>query len=146
MAKELKETKEFTSAELMEIIAQQREALEVLAAQVNMQAAALGMAEVLPHTLDPKDHPSYIPHGSEKHAALLGLVHVDGDETKDVPTKDGWKLNDLTAYGVAARPEYLREVLRQKVSELNTPPPTYQSTDKRAPFYAPPMFQPEPLG
>jgi len=45
-------------------------------------------------------------------------------------------------YGPSARPEYLRRVLAQYVSELTTLPPEVQSDDPLAPNYAPPMWMP----
>ena len=84
-------------------------------------------------------NPDYIPHGSDRHAAHLGLVKAkEGDE----PQQDGWTLADITMYGPSARPEYLRRVLAQYVSELTTLPPEVQSDDPRAPNYAPPMWVP----
>lgn len=76
--------------------------------------------------------------GSDRHADHIGLKKASED---DVPRLDGWALVDITAYGPAARPEYLREVLRQKVSTLQSgPPPEPQSEDEFAPHYAPPMW------
>ena len=53
----------------------------------------------------------YVPHGSDQHAGLLGLRKAEKD---DEPQRDGWALQDVTMY----RPEYLVQILRQKVSEL----------------------------
>ena len=81
----------------------------------------------------------YIAHGSDGHAAFLGLVKAEeGDE----PQQDGWTLADITMYGPSARPEFLRRVLAQKVSELTTLPPETQSEDPRLPNYAPTMWVP----
>jgi hypothetical protein len=55
----------------------------------------------------------FVPHGSDQHAALLGLRKGEDGE---------WVLDDPTIYGPAARPEFLEHVLRQKVAALNTPP------------------------
>jgi len=79
-----------------------------------------------------------VEFGSDQHAGLLGLKKASED---DVPQLDGWALIDVTVHGPAARPEYLREVLRQKVSTLQSgPPPTPQSEDPLADNYAPPMW------
>lgn len=83
--------------------------------------------------------PDYVEHGSDRHAALLGLRKAEeGDE----PQLEGWTLIDLTAFGPAARPEYKREVLRQKVSSLTSDAPAVQSDDPLAPGYAPPLWMP----
>lgn len=70
----------------------------------------------------------------------LGLRKAEeGDE----PQLEGWTLADLTAFGPSARPEYKREVLRQKVSSLlSGPAPVPQSDDPLAPNYAPPIIDP----
>jgi len=84
-------------------------------------------------------NPDYIAHGSDRHAAFLGLVKAEeGDE----PQQDGWTLADITMYGPSARPEYLKRVLAQKVSELTTLPPETQSENPLAPNFAPPMWVP----
>lgn len=87
----------------------------------------------------PAGDPNYIAHGSDKHAALLGLKEA---EEHDVPQHEGWALQDVTQYGASARPEFLEQVLRQKVNELTTPFAQVQSDDPRAPNYAPPLWQP----
>ena len=82
----------------------------------------------------------YVEFGSDRHAMLLGLRKAEKD---DELQRDGWTLEDLTAFGPAARPEYLREVLRQKVSALGSgPPPTPQSDDPLGPHYAPSILDP----
>jgi len=89
-----------------------------------------------------KDKPTnldYIAHGSDGHAAFLGLIKAEKD---DEPQRDGWTLADITMYGPSVTPEYLRRVLAQKVSELTTLPPVMQSDDPRLPNYAPPMWTP----
>ena len=87
-----------------------------------------------------KTRPDYVKHGSDRHAEeVLGLRKaVEGDE----PQLEGWTLVDLTAFGPTARPEYKREVLRQKVSTLMSPVPKLQSDDPLAPNYAPPLWMP----
>ncbi len=91
------------------------------------------MAKTKPTNLD------YIEHGSDGHAAFLGLVEA---ENGDEPQQDGWALADVTMYGPAATPQYLKQTLAQKVSELVTPPPEVQSDDPRLPNYAPTMWVP----
>jgi len=83
-----------------------------------------------------RDH---IEHGSEQHAAMIGLRRAGGEDTYQV---DGWTLADITAFGPAARPEFLEQVLRQKVAVLTSPVPVLQSDDPNAPNYAPPMWMP----
>ena len=57
---------------------------------------------------------------------------------------DGWTLVDLTMFGSQVTETYLREVIRQKVSELKAgAPPVPQSDDPRKPGYAPPMWEPK---
>lgn len=80
-----------------------------------------------------------IPHGSDGHAAFLGLIEAEED---DEPQLGGWALADITMYGPSARPEFLRRILAQKVSELTTPMPEMQSDDPRLPHYAPSMWVP----
>ena len=77
----------------------------------------------------------YVPHGSDQHAGLLGLRKAEKD---DEPQRDGWALQDVTMY----RPEYLVQILRQKVSELLSKAPKVQSEDPMAPHYAPPIWRP----
>lgn len=84
----------------------------------------------------PKD---YVAHGSDQHAVMLGLRKAT---TADKLELNGWTLNDITAYGPAARPEFLEATLAQKVNELETPPAMPQSEDVRKPNYAPPMHVP----
>jgi hypothetical protein len=59
------------------------------------------------------DDLNYIAHGSDEHAAMLGLVKGTGGK---------WQLEDITQYGPNARKEFLDAVLAQKVSELETLP------------------------
>lgn len=84
-------------------------------------------------------NPDYVAHGSARHAALLGLVEATKD---DVPQWEGYALADLTMYGPAARPEFLLQTLKQKVSELTSPSLAVQSKDPLAPNYAPPLWLP----
>jgi len=75
----------------------------------------------------------YIAHGSAEHAALLGLRKADKD---DGIQHDGWTLVDLTMFGPQVTETYLREVIRQKVSELKSPAPA-------VPENAPAMWVPK---
>lgn len=84
----------------------------------------------------PAGNLDYVEPGSDRHAAMLGLKKAD---EYDNPTQDGWALQDVTAYGPAARPEFLAQTLRQKVSELTSGPYKPQSEDPFAPNYAPPL-------
>ena len=78
----------------------------------------------------------HVPHGSARHAAILGLI-------PDKENSLGYRLADSTAFGPQATPAYLEEVLRQKVSELKAgSPPIPQSDDNRKPNYAPPLWLP----
>lgn len=81
----------------------------------------------------------YIAHGSDGHAAFLGLVKAEED---DEPQRDGWTLADITLWGPSVTAEYLKRILAQKVSELTTLPPEVQSDDPLAPNYAPTMWVP----
>ena len=79
----------------------------------------------------------YIAHGSEGHAAILGLI-------PDKAAPDGYRLADPTAFGPQATQSYIDEVLRQKVTTLKAgAPPMPQSIDPRKPNYAPAMFVPD---
>jgi hypothetical protein len=81
-----------------------------------------------------------IEFGSKEHAYLLGLKEASKD---DSPQMSGWTLMDITAFGPQATENYIKEVLRQKVSELTSGgPPTPQSADPRKPNYAPPLWVP----
>jgi hypothetical protein len=85
-------------------------------------------------------NPDYVKHGSDRHAALLGLVPAEKD---DELQHEGWALGDLTLYGPMARPEFLTQMLKQKVNELCSPTPEMQSEDPSKPFYAPPIWEPD---
>ena len=83
----------------------------------------------------------FIKHGSPEHAAILGLRKAT---EKDDIKLDGWTLIDMTAFGPQATEAYLKEVLRQKVSELKSGAPGEpQSVDPRKPNYHPPMWNPD---
>jgi len=81
----------------------------------------------------------YIAHGSNEHAALLGLVKATKDDELQYK---GWTLADFTMYGVAVTELFLKQTLTQKVNELLTKPPKTQSTDPIKPHYAPKMWVP----
>lgn len=84
--------------------------------------------------------PRVVKHGSDDHASLLGLKKAEKDDAYQV---DGWTLVDVTAFGPQATEAYIKEVLRQKVSELKAgPPPMPQSKDPYKPNYAPPIWVP----
>jgi hypothetical protein len=93
-------------------------------------------------TVDPTERLDYVKHGSDRHALMIGLRLATED---DKLVKDGWTLADMTQFGPQATDDYMREVLRQKVSELTAPTPSPQSSDPREPNYAPPMWRPNPL-
>ncbi|NIV38677.1 MAG: hypothetical protein GWN58_57445 [Anaerolineae bacterium] len=87
-------------------------------------------------------NPDHIAFGSDEHAAILGLKKAGKD---DDPVLDDWALVDITAWGPEAMADdkaYLREILRQKVSNLTSEPPKMQSDDPLEPHYAPPMLIP----
>jgi hypothetical protein len=94
-----------------------------------------------------KDHPNglhqtdYVEHGSEQHAAIIGLRLAGGEDTYVREDSQGrkWTLVDVTAFGPQVTEAYIREVLRQKVSTLDAPPLEVQSDDPFAPNYAPPL-------
>ena len=83
----------------------------------------------------------FVKHGSERHAAILGLRKAtDADDLQ----LEGFTLLDMTAFGPQVTEAYLKEVLRQKVSELNSgAPPEPQSDDPRKPNYHPPIWNPD---
>ena len=81
-----------------------------------------------------------IGHGSEAHAALLGLRKATDD---DKIQHEGWAFGDLTQFGFNFRDEAVLDVLRQRVSELTTQPPVPQDKNPNAPNYLQPMWTPE---
>jgi len=88
---------------------------------------------------DKPTNPDYVAHGSDRHAAHLGLVKA---AKEDVPQMDGWALADITMWGPSATPEFLMQILKQKINELTIAPIVPQSDDPLAPNYAPPMWTP----
>lgn len=95
--------------------------------------------ERVTNPLAPKQN-DYVPHGSERHLALLGLRPAAKEETELV--FEGYTLADPTFAGPAATERYLAETLRQKVREFKSRPQMMQSDDPFAPNYAPKMFTP----
>lgn len=99
-----------------------------------------------PHTPVPlEERADYIAQGSDQHMAWLGLAKATEEDEKDesVLTYEGYKLLDVTAFGVTAKKDYLMAVLRQKVHQLTQPIPMPQSANRNAPNYAPPMWRPQ---
>jgi len=88
-------------------------------------------------------NPNFVKHGSDQHAMILGLRKATPSDKLE---HEGWTLVDITAFGPAARPEFLEAQLAQRVNELKNPPVKPQSRDPRKPNYAPPMWvPPEPV-
>jgi len=83
-------------------------------------------------TTGPHGQTDYIEHGSQEHAGLLGLRKAAKEDNLEL---NSWTLEDMTAYGPQATMDFLKEVLRQKVSELTGPAP-------KVPDNAPPMWEP----
>lgn len=83
----------------------------------------------------------FVPFGSEQHAALLGLREATAEDAYKREDSQGreWTLMDTTVFGPQVTKEYLSEVLRQKVAELDTTP-VVQSEERLEPGYAPPMI------
>ncbi len=81
----------------------------------------------------------FVKHGSDQHAALLGLKKAGKDDEFQI---EGWTLIDTTMFGPQVTDRYLSEVLRQKVATLKSPPPLPQSEDPRRPNYAPKLWVP----
>lgn len=110
--------------------------------QLTQALASRGITVVdAPASMDPKDRPDYVEFGSEMHARLLGLREAVDEDTYKRADGDGrvWTLEDTTVFGPQVTKEYIVEVLRQKVSELDTKP-VLQSTDRTKPGYAPLML------
>lgn len=127
-----------TVKELQEQVDEQAVTIQRLTGQL---AGLMAMVGVPQERVEPEERADHIEHGSDQHATLIGLVKATEDDPEG---HEGWKLSDLTMFGPRARPEYLKEVLRQKVSTLKNPMPTVQSDDPRKPDYAPPMWRPKP--
>jgi len=95
--------------------------------------------------LPARERPDYVPHGSEAHARLLGLVQVkEGDTTVCLATYTSprtgraFRLEDELAavrfYPGIDPEKAARLVLQQKAAELELAP--------EVPADAPPMFKP----
>ena len=111
------------------------EKVQKLTAQVDALMVALGQ-DAGPRVILPlEERPDYIERGSDGHASFLGLIRDEGSEL-------GWHLADTTQFGPQVTERYLQEVLRQKVSELHSETPEFQSVSPARPFYAPPMWRP----
>jgi hypothetical protein len=102
----------------------------------------------IPTDYDPKEHPpDYVEHGSDRHAALLGLVEVDGevsDEFIVYTSPDSGRMfrleDQITAFMHYPDPmQVARLVLRQKVSELEAgvPPVPKNAPDLWVPAFVP---------
>ncbi len=88
---------------------------------------------------EPEIQTDYVEHGSDRHAGMLGLKKA---KTNDKPKLDGWALEDIVSYGPTANKEFLEQLLRQKVNELEMKIPIPQSKDPLAPHFAPTLWQP----
>ena len=88
---------------------------------------------------EPEVQADFVPHGSDRHAGMLGLRKATED---DKPQLDGWALEDIVSYGPTVSPEFLEQLLRQKVNELLMKIPKTQSSDPLAPNFAPVMWRP----
>ena len=130
-----------TNKENEQQIAEQAAQIEALTRQVAGLLEAVGVPAG-PVMVAPEDRADYIEHGSDRHATFMGLVPAEED---DPFGHESWKLVDRTIFGPNARPEFLAEVLRQKVSSLKSPIPVMQSDDPRKPHYAPKMIIPREL-
>ncbi len=114
--------------------------LEQLQDQVAQLQRALGQ---LTGSYKPPSEPEVqtdnVPHGSDRHAGMLGLRKAKDD---DKPQIDGWALEDIVSYGPTVSPEFLEQLLRQKVNELSMKIPPTQSKDPLGAHFAPVMWRP----
>lgn len=108
-------------------LAERLEKIEVVLARLGINVEAMLVDEKEPTTMR-----DYIEFGSPAHADLLGLRKATSDDGVQL---EGWTLQDMTAFGPQATENYVREVLRQKVSELKAGKPT-------PPKNAPSMWRP----
>lgn len=101
------------------------------------------MAKKIAAPAGPAGNPDYVEPGSERHAAIIGLVPAqEGCEfVREDKQARRWTLADTTAWGPQATAAFLGEVLRQKVSTLDTPPVMPQSKNRNKPGYAPPLMR-----
>ena len=127
--------------QLEQQVLEQASQIEVLTRQLSDLMAMVGVPAGR-ETIAPQDRADFIKHGSPEHATFMGLVPAEEDDPLGY---EGWQLVDRTMFGPHARPEYLAEVLRQKVSSLKSSIPVIQSDDPRKPHYAPPMIIPQEL-
>lgn len=111
--------------------------LDELQAQVTALQAQLATltGQTQPKRAIPlEERPDYVPHGSDRHATLLGLKKDEQDE---------WILADplewILRYGPAATPEFLSLVRQQRINELTSKP---QVPADALPLWTPPLGQP----
>lgn len=96
--------------------------------------------------LPAEQRPDYIEFGSEAHAALLGLKKAQKDDP-EIYVINEWTLMDIATPLLSSRgsKEYVRELLRQKVTSLISGAPAIpQSESRLQPYYAPPLWEPSP--
>ncbi len=130
--------KEQTQAliEQNKLLAEQVALMKVELGSINKQLKQAGLAPQKPKVKKKlEEQPWYVKPGSDRHAYLLGLTQ---DEESDL----GWRLQDVTSWGPAARPEFLEQILVQRVNELTAPIPVIQSEDPLAANYAVPLWVP----
>ena len=112
--------------------------VKYLEAELARLTGKMPRAENIP----PEERPDFIPHGSERHAAFLGLRKAEkGEELQH----EGYALRDLTLFGVGVRPMFLKSILQQKVSQLLAEFPQTQSDSPMLPHFAPPMWVPDDI-
>ena len=118
----------------------QKDAIGALTAKVAELQRELGQ---LTGSYTPPEEPEvqadHVEHGSDNHAALLGLKKA---QDYDKPKLDDWALEDIVSWGPTTTQEFLENTLRGKVNELSTPFLTMQSKDPLAPHFAPAMWRP----
>jgi len=92
----------------------------------------------------PAGNSDYIEPGSKRHADILQLKEANEHDSYVLEDSKGrkWALIDATTFGPQVTEAYLKEVLRQRVRELETEPQTVQSDDPFAPGYSPRMIIP----
>ena len=90
-------------------------------------------------SVEPEEQVDYVEHGSDRHAGMLGLKKAAED---DKPQIDGWALEDIVSYGPTVSPEFLEQLLRQKVNELSMKIPETQSSDPLGAHFAQTIWQP----
>lgn len=86
----------------------------------------------------------YVPFGSERHMALLGLRKAEKGDEGVYDVCEGYCLADPTPFLAMDPTGRLAKItLHQKVSELTAPPVKVQSEDPTRPGYAPEMWRPD---